>query len=184
MTDQQENRLSRAEKVASFLGTHQTDLAATPAISATLLPQLSNAIDKMSSDDGQAVQDNTGYAAEKEDAQINLENMTDHVGSALESYADDTDDFILMNSVEFTISQIQAFRDSRLLQYAKFVRDKANDATIKPVLIAEQNITQNDFDNLDLYIKTFEDIDPKPQQMKGETVAWGKLADRDLAIHR
>jgi hypothetical protein len=181
MTDEQENRLSRAEKVETFLILHKSDIAATPALSSALLPQLTTANGKMNSDDALAVQDNTGYAEQKAEIRTNLENLTDHVGSGVESYADDADDFVLQNSVEFTISQIQGFRDNRLAQYAQFVVDKASDATIKAALIAEHNITQGDIDTLSSSLKSFTEIEAKPQQMRGETVAYGKLVDRDLA---
>ena len=181
MTDQQENRLSRHEKVNAFLIKNKNELAAIPAISATLQPQLAAIIKKMRDDDEHAVQDNTGYGDSKEDIEGKLENMADHVGSGLESYADDKDDFILMNSVEFTLSQIQGFRDNRLLQYAQFVFGKASDKTIQPMLISDHNITADDITTLGTLIESYETASPLPQQMKGESVAWGKQVDRDLA---
>lgn len=181
MTDQQENRLSRNEKVNAFLIKNKNGLAAIPAISATLQPQLAAIIKKMRDDDEHAVQDNTGYGDNKEDIEGKLENMADHVGSGLESYADDKDDFILMNSVEFTLSQIQGFRDNRLLQYAQFVFGKASDKMIQPVLISDHNITADDITTLGTLIESYETASPLPQQMKGESVAWGKQVDRDLA---
>lgn len=181
MNDQQENRLSRNEKITSFLDKHKDELNATPAIGAALLPQLIALNQKMRSDDEHAVQDNTGYADSKEDTEEKLENMTDHVGSGLESYADDADDFVLMNSVEFTLSQIQAFRDNRLLQYAQFVYGKATDKNIQPVLTADHNISVEDIETLGKLIGNYETALPLPQQTKGESVAWGKQVDRDLA---
>ena len=181
MNDQQENRLSRAGKVEAFLQQHTTDLKATPAITATLQPQLSAAIEKMRADDEQAVADNTGYAEGKGDDEISLENLTDHIGSALESYADDADDFVLQNSVEFTLSQIQGFRDNRLIQYAQYVLDTASSEAIKPVLVAEHNITEEDLNRLKDLIKKYTGEAALPQQKRGEASAWGKLVDRDLA---
>ena len=181
MNDQQENRLSRAGKVEAFLQQHITDLKATPAITATLQPQLSAAIEKMRADDEQAVADNTGYAEGKGDDEISLENLLDHVGSAIESYADDVDDFVLQNSVEFTLSQIQAFRDNRLMQYGQFVYDTATREDIRPHLIAEHNITDEDLNKLQNTIKKYTGEAALPQQKRGEASAWGKLVDRDLA---
>ncbi len=181
MNDQQENRLSRAEKVETFLLQHKDDLKATPAVTATLLPQLSTAIEKMRSDDEKAVADNTGYGESKEETETALENMTDHIGSAIESYADDEEDFVLQNSVEFTLSQIQGFRDNRLIQYAQFVLDTAMSEAIKPSLIAEHNIKEEDINSLKNLIDKYTMQAAQPLQKKGEAVAWGKLVDRDLA---
>ena len=180
MTDIQENRLSRAEKVKDFLNTHAADLTATPEIAATLLPALTAAIEKTRSDDALATEDSTGYAEKKSGLRSTLEESAFHISSAIASYADDIDDFVLMNAVDFTISDLQSFRDERMLQFCDYLLIKATDATINSAIIHSHNVSAGDITGLQNNTDDYRRNIASPGVARGAKVAYGKLVDRDL----
>lgn len=180
MDDKQDNRLKRADKVNLFLTTNAAQLTATPLIGTTLQPALAAAITKTSNDDMLATMDTTGEAVNKSTLAKNLVEEVFHISSGLVSYADDTNDFLLMNMVQFVISDIENFRDDRLLQFCDFVFDKANDATIKAALIAEHNVTATEIAELQTNTNAYRLVIAAPAFDRSTKVAYGKLVDRDL----
>lgn len=181
MNDVQLNRLARAQKVSQFLADHETDLTPTPIITATFKTQLDDRIAQVLNDDALATQDNTGNAAEKSETRTLLEESVYHVASGLVSYADDTNDFVMQNTFDFTISQIQGFRDSRLQQFAHTVHAKASDAAIAAVLETDHNVSAADLTELSSTSKDFDEQIGAPLEKRAESVAYGKLVDRDLS---
>ena len=180
MNDVQTNQLGRAQKDAQFLTDHAANLTATPEIAATLLPELQAAIQKVLDDDALATQDNTGNAAGKSDVRLALEESVFHVAMGLVSYADDQDDFVMQNMFDFTISDIEHFRDSRLQQYAQSVHTAASGAAVAAALAADHNVSAADITDLNTDIGDFSDVIATPLEKRAESVAYGKLVDRDL----
>lgn len=180
MTDIQENRLSRAEKVKQFLINNAASLTATPEIAATLLPALTVAIEKTRADDALATEDTSGQSDKKDELRNMLEESAFHISSAIASYADDIDDFVLMNAVDFTISQLEKFRDEHLLQFCDYLLLKANDATINSAIIHSHNVTAGNITELQNTTDDYRRNIAGPGLARGTKVAYGKLVDRDL----
>lgn len=181
MKDYFENQLSRAQKVEEFLTVKSHDLVATPEIANTLLPQLHAAIIKTQADDAKATEDDTGYAAQKEDIRTQLEEAIFHVSTGLVSYADDNDDFVMMNMFDFTFSALQSFRETRLAQFAKDVYDKATANPPNADLASSHNVSAADLTLLRTLTTQFNDAVAKPRQHIAEKSAYTKQVARDIS---
>ncbi len=180
MDDKQTNQLGLGEKVATFLTSHAADLTATPEISTTLLPLLQSQVQTTLNNDTIATQDNTGHTEDKSDDRINLEDSVYHVSTGLVSYADDTDDFVLQNMIEFPISTIQGFRDMRLAQYAETVLEKVALPAVAAALAAKHNVSAADITELQTLTTSFKAKIATPLE-KRAAAAYGKLVDRNIA---
>ncbi|HRH59481.1 MAG TPA: hypothetical protein PL045_02875, partial [Chitinophagaceae bacterium] len=153
---------------------------ATPEIAATLLPALTVAIEKTRADDALATEDTSGQSDKKDELRNMLEESAFHISSAIASYADDIDDFVLMNAVDFTISQLEKFRDEHLLQFCDYLLLKANDATINSAIIHSHNVTAGNITELQNTTDDYRRNIAGPGLARGTKVAYGKLVDRDL----
>jgi hypothetical protein len=181
MDDKQTNQLGQAEKVVTFLTDHAKELTPTPEVISKLLPELQANIQETLDNDALATQDNTGHTEDKGDDRVNLEDAVFHVSTGLVSYADDTDDFVLQNMIEFPISTIQGFRDMRLAQYAETILDKVTNPTVAAALADKHNVVADDITELQTLATNFKSKIATPLEKRAEAVAYGKLVDRNLA---
>lgn len=181
MDDVQENHMGRAQKVLQFLILYVASLGATPDLTGILKTSLQNAIQKASDDDAVATANTTGNATAKAAKRSLLELLLDHIAAAIVSYADDIDDFVLMNMLQFNFAAIQGMRDDRFLQLCEFVLAKANDATIKAAIIASHNVTAQQVTDFAAHTADYRILLPAPTFARSEKKALGKLVDRDFA---
>ncbi len=181
MDDKQSNQVGRAQKDATFLTSHAADLTATPEIGTTLLPLLKTQIETALDNDALATQDNTGHTEDKSDDRTNLEDAVFHVATGLVSYADDAEDFVLQNMIEFPVSAIQGFRDIRLAQYAETVLDKVAVPAIATALAAKHNVTTAAITELQTLTTNFKNKIAIPLEKRAEAAAYGKLVDRNIS---
>lgn len=180
MKDVFENQLSRAQKVNEFITSHAADLTATPEIASTLQPQLQAAIIQTQTDDSKASEDDTGYATQKEDIRLQLNEAAFHVSTGLVSYGDDHDDFVMMNMFDFPISSMQHFRDTHIAQFAQDVISKASNATIAAELVTNHNVSAADVTAVSTLLAQFNTAISKPRAHIGEKSAYVKQVARDV----
>lgn len=182
MNDVLANYISRGQKVTDFITDHTADLAATPDVTGTLHTTLQKAIGTANEDDAKASADTTGYSEQKQQLRTTLQDDTFHLSSALVSYADDNNDFVMMNMFDFTYAAISKFRENRLLSFAEQVLAQATDATVLAALKTNHNVTDDDIAALQADIESFNAFLAKPKQQIGEKSAWNKQVERDVQL--
>lgn len=182
MNDVLANYVSRGQKVADFITDHTADLTATPDVTGTLGTALQEAIGKANEDDSKASADTTGYAEQKQQLRTQLQDDTFHLSSALVSYADDNNNFVMMNMFDFSYAALSKFRENRLISFAEQVLAQATDATVLAALKTNHNVTDDDITAEEDDIEGFNTFLAKPKQQTGEKSAWNKQVERDVQL--
>lgn len=173
MTDTQEDKLGMFEKVSSYLDNKSAQLAGVTQI-AVIETELNDKIEKIIDAAGIATSDTTGFADEKAQERVDLEEITLKVSRAGAAYFLSVDSLSSIKLADYVKTDLEKARDNDLYVKAKYL--------YKKVLPVEANLSSfnsgpADVTALNLALGAFFDVIQLPAEKRGEKVVSGMEVD-------
>ncbi len=174
------NRANHAEKLITFGEKYAPDLVKVPAINGEIIPEIKQHLTAAYNQDIIAVQDNSGTTDDKQEKKEELIKQLDLAVGAYVAFADDKNDEVSAATIDFPISTISTFRGSRLYTFGLSVQKKILATGVLAELKAKYNYPDEGEKNLAVALKDYEAVLDAPQDASAESVAAGKMVEKEL----